>query len=125
MKPPLCQGTLPIRRRNRNFFFCFPATTAKWCCVLVLSVRFKVHVYIKKDILKKIKLSCVSAYDFFIRIMGWFIYNLRKHVLPGAAIHSWLFKYWKKKYLTATSFIFLCVTIPEIGIAACKGLKLN
>lgn len=120
MKPPLCQGTLPIRRRNRNFFFCFPATTTERCCVFVFSVRFKVHIHIKK----KFFLSCVSAFFFFlIREMGRFIYNLWKHVLPGAAIHSWLFKYWKKKYFTATSFIFYVSKFQKLASPGARKLN--
>lgn len=59
-----------------------------------------------------------------IREMGWFIYNLRKHVLPGAAIHSWLFKYWKeKKYFRATSFIFYVSQFQKLASPGAKKLN--
>lgn len=60
---------------------------------------------------------------FFIREMGWFIYNLGKHVLPGAAIYSWLFKYWKKKYFRATSFIFYVSQFQKLASPGAKKLN--
>lgn len=60
---------------------------------------------------------------FTIREMGWFIYNLQKHVLPAAAIHSWLFQYWKKKYVRATSFIFYVSQFQKLALPGAKKLN--